>query len=320
MRVALAISVALMTGHTVAFAQTYPIKPIRAILATAPGGPLDGVFRPVAQVLGERLGQPLIADNRAGANGVIAMEQCARASGDGYTVCGTAIAVMSVNPWVHAKLPYDQDRDFVAVANLVFADAAMVTSPNASFGTFDEMARFAKANPGKLNWGSAGSGSMPHLYLEAVKQSLNLDITHVPFKAAAAVMQSVMTGEIQLTMLGGAAFFSQIRAGKLKPLTVSLRPVPDLPGVPTLPQAGVDFNVDGWFGVVAPAGTPRDVVSRLNLEIRKILFEPVFRAKFLDTQGYRPIDQTPEQFAEFLRRDREILGRVVRNAKITLDP
>ena len=297
-------------------AQAYPSRPLRLIVPTAPGGPLEAVVRPLAEAMTASMGQPFVIDNRAGANGIIGMEACAKAQPDGYALCASTIAMISVNPWLYAKLPYQPERDLAPIAPLVAIEDVAVAAPNAGFTSFDEMINAARGRPGMLNWGSPGIGSIPHLRLGVIRQWKNVDITHVPYNTAPAVVQALLAGDVQLTVLAAGSVLPQIRAGKLRALATGSR---ILANVPTMRELGMDLNVESWFGLFAPAATPSEAIARLNLEARRVLSSDAFRSKVLEPQGFRLLDETPAGFAAMLSQERASLGRMIRSSGIKVE-
>lgn len=319
MRLILALLLAgAMAAH--ALAQSYPTRPIRIIVPYPPGGTLDAIFRPIGQTILESMGQPLILDNRPGGGTIIAMDLCAKAAADGYTICATSNDSMSVNPHLYSKLPYDTDRDFVGIANLIQLSGMFVARPSAPFQTLREMLAYAKSNPGKLNFASFGQGSSAHMMLAWINNVAGVDITHVPFKGTAAAVQALLSGDADVAQVGVGVFMGHIKAGKLKPLAVThTRRTSLLPDVPTVAEQGIELPFRPWIGVVAPAATPRPVVNRLNAELTKAIGTPRFREEVLERQGWDAIGGTPEQFAAFLREDRQFGARLVKASGLKLD-
>ena len=297
-------------------AQAYPSRALRLIVPAAPGGPLEAVVRPLAEAMTANMGQPFVIDNRPGANGIIGMEACARAVPDGYALCASTIAMISVNPWLYAKLPYQPKRDLAPIAPLVAIEDVVVATSNTAFASFDEMINAARSRPGTLNWGSPGIGSIPHLRLGAIRQWKNVDIAHVPYNTAPAVVQALLAGDVQLTVLAAGSVLPQIRAGKLRALATGSR---ILANVPTMRELGMDLNVESWFGLFAPAATPSEAIARLNLEARRVLSSDAFRSKVLEPQGFRLLDETPAGFAAMLSQERASLGRIIRSSGIKVE-
>ena len=320
-RLFLALFLSLCLGiPATALAQAYPSRPIRVLVPYPPGGVFDAILRPLAQQLGDALGQTVILDNRPGGNTVIAMDACAKAPADGYTICATSNDSMSVIPHLYKKLPYDSDYSFAPVSNLLFIDEVIVASPGAPFNSFREMISYAKANPGALNFGSFGTGSSAHLMLEWIKIQAGANITHVPYKGGGPVVTATLAGEVQLTYMGTGALLPHIKAGRVKAIAVTqTKRSSFLPDVPTMGEQGMEFQLKPWIGIVVPAATPKAVISKLSTEMAKIIANPKFREEFLIRQGFEPIGNTPEEFAEFLKEDRKLGIMLVKTSGVTLD-
>lgn len=303
-----------------ALAQSFPSRPIRIIVPYPPGGVFDALLRPLAQLLSESMGQPVLIDNRPGGNTIIAMDLCAKAAPDGYTICATSVDSMSLNPHLYSKLPYDTDRDFVGISNLLFIDEVIVAHPSVPFDTFQGMIEFAKRNPGKLNFGSFGQGSSAHLILAWINSSAGVNIVHVPYKGGGPVVQATVAGEVQMTYMGTGSLLPHIKAGRVKALAVTqTHRSAFLPDVPTMGEQGLEFQFKPWIGIVAPAATPRPIVNRLSAELTKAMTNPRFREEVLIRNGFEPIGDTPEQFATFMREDRARGAILAKNANLKLD-
>jgi tripartite-type tricarboxylate transporter receptor subunit TctC len=316
-----AVAVFCAFGVQDASAQSYPVKPIRIIVPYPAGGVVDALIRGVGQQVADTIGQPVIIDNRPGANTIIALEACAKAVSDGYTLCSSSADGMSFNPGLYASLPYDPDRDFAPITQLVWVNGAILASPGVPFSTVKEALAYAKGRPGVLNWASFGIGSTPQIYLEWFKKQAGVDIVHVPYKGSAQIIPALMSGEVQITFFGlGGPVLPQVRAGKLKVLAItSPKRSPLLPDIPTLAEQGIDPVITSWIGVLAPARTPRAVVERLNGEFVKAMRNPRFQEQLVKTQAYDAVGNTPEEFAEFLKTDRANARQVVKLAGIRLE-
>jgi tripartite-type tricarboxylate transporter receptor subunit TctC len=303
-----------------ALAQPYPSKPIRILVPYPPGGVFDAIFRPLAQFMGESVGQAIVIDNRPGGNTIIAMEACAKSPPDGYTICATSNDSMSLNPHLYSKLPYDTDRDFVGISNLLYVDEVIVAKANAPFSTFREMIEYARQKPGALNYASFGTGSSAHMILAWINTRAGVNIVHVPYKGGGPAMQAAIAGEVDLTYMGTGALLPFIKNGRVKALAVTqTQRSPFLPDVPTMGEQGMEFQLKPWIGVVAPAATPRPIVTRLGAELVKVINNPKYREEVLMRNGFEPIGDTPEQFAAFMREDRKFGATLVKNSGIKLD-
>ena len=298
-----------------AHAQAYPAKPIRVIIPYVAGGVLDALMRSLSQTVAKSIGQPPLVENHPGASSQIALSTCAKSAPDGYSVCTTSGEGMSFGPQFFPNLPYDPDKDFAPVTNLVWIPGVIAASKDVPFNTIGEMVEYARGKPGTLNWGSFGVASTPHVYLEWINSQSGVRITHIPYKGVAQVLPAMLSGEIQVAYFAMGIILPQNRAGKLKVLAVTepQRSV-HLPDVPTLAEQGIDPGIRAWFGLFAPGQTPRPLIDRLNAEFVKALRDPDFQEKFLKVQAYEVVGNSPEEFAEFIKADRAFAARV---AKLT---
>jgi tripartite-type tricarboxylate transporter receptor subunit TctC len=295
-----------------ASAQTYPSKPLRLIVPYAPGGVLDALLRPISLLLGQSLGQPVLVENRPGGNTAVGTGVCAKGAPDGYTVCASGNGV-TLNPLLYRSMSYDPEHDLAPVTNMVFVDGVIVANAAMPFNNLRELVAYAKANPGKLNFGSFGEGSTAHLYLEWIKKRAGIDMAHIVYKGAAPVITATLTNEVQLNFMNTGAVLQHIKAGKLKAIVM---PAPKrskfLPDVPTLAEEGYDFRPTSWFGLFAAAGTPRPILGRIQGEVRTILLSDKFREQILTPQFYEAVANTPEEFAEFLKSERALAVQLVK--------
>ncbi len=297
-----------------AFAQAWPSKPIRIIIPYAAGGGIDVLSRAIGEKLSQRFGQSVVIDNRPGAGTLLGSELAARAAPDGYTLIVTTDATMSINPHMYPKLPYDPVKDFAPITQMVFLNQLMVANPGVPASNLKELIAYAKANPGKLNYASYGSGSQPQLAMEMLKSQTGIDIVHVPYKALPQAVSGTIANEIQLTFSGAASTMAFLKAGRLKAIAIGgEKRLALLPDVPTFAEAGFpDIPANAWFGLFAPAGTSRDIVQKLNTEVVRILREPDFMQKEVAAKGYELIASSPQEFTSFLVLDRNRKARAVR--------
>ncbi len=299
-----------------ATAQPFPAKPVRIIVPFAPGGVADSSARVISERLGARLGQPLLVENRPGASGNIGTASVASSAPDGYTLLLGFDGTMVVNPHVYAKLPWDTLRDFAPVTKLGDATLILVAHPSVPAKDLRELVGLKQA----FSYGTAGTGSTPHLAGELLAQRTGLALTHVPYKGGGQAMGDVVGGQIPLVYTAIATAQQFVRSGKLKGLGVSAaKRSPSLPDVPTFVESGLDgFVVDSWTGILAPAKTPREVVERLQKDIAAVLAEPDIRSRYA-TLGIEPVGNTPAQFTEQIRADLGRWQKVVRQANIRIE-
>ncbi len=287
-----------------ALAQTgYPNKTIRIIVPVQPGGGVDLVGRQIADRLGRALGQSIIVDNQSGGGGVVGSMATARAAPDGYTLMVGYVGTHGTNPAVR-KLPYDAIKDFTPIAMVGGTPNILIVPPSVPVATLKEFIAYAKANPGKLSYGSAGPGTLTHLAMEQLKVAADLDVIHVPYRGIGPAIIDILGGQTQVLFPGLAAALPHIKAGKMKPLAVTgTKRHPLLPDVPTFEESGYkDFDGVQWYGIVGPAKLPAPIVAQLNGEINKLLASPELRER-LSSEALEPMPMTPEQFGAYIRDD-----------------
>jgi tripartite-type tricarboxylate transporter receptor subunit TctC len=302
-------------------AQTYPAKPIRVVVPYTAGGPADLLVRGLGQKLTELWGQQIVVENKPGANEIIAAQDVAKSPSDGYHYLLASDAVFSLNPYLYTKIPYDPAKNFTPVSRLVTANLMLVARPDFPASSVRELVSYARRNPGKVNYGSVGAGGVNHLAMAWFNTLNELDMQHVPYKGLVQGLQDVMTSrlDVMFAVIGGAA--PLLKAGKLKGLAVSGKSRNALiPDVPTFDEAGFpSFDASFYFGLAAPAGTPRDIVAKFAAESAKIVNTAEFKEKYLNNLGFEPVGDTPEQFAAFLKQDREMAARKVKASGAKLD-
>jgi tripartite-type tricarboxylate transporter receptor subunit TctC len=319
MRTARRLAAAALFALPCAAPAQYPGKPVHIIVPYPAGGVVDGLVRSLGQPLGESLGQPVVVDNRPGANTIIALEACAKAAPDGYTLCTSSSDGMSFNPHLYTTLPYDADRDFAPITQLVWVNGVIVAGAKAPYDSVKDMIAYARQKPGSVNFASFGMGSTPHFFVEWFRKAGGVDIVHVPYKGSAQIIPALLSGEADATFIAMGIVLPQIRSGKMKALAVT-GPArsPYLPGVSTLAEQGVDPRLQNWFGVFAPAATPGTVVAKLNAEFVRALHQPRFE-EFLKAQAFDTVGNSPEAFAEFLKADRANAMQVISRTGIRLE-
>jgi len=302
------------------FAQVYPSKPIRLIVPFAAGGGNDNVARLVGKRLADSLGQPVLVDNRPGAGGVVGAELAAKAAPDGYTLFLGGVGSHAINPNLHDKLPYDPIRDFAPVALLAQAPLILVVHPSVPARDISEFIAYARANPGRLNFASNGNGSSSQLAAVMFDSMAGVDMVHVPYKGLSPALSDLLSGQVQVMFSSVVAILPHIKAGKLRALAVTgARRLASMPELPTIAESGLaGYEASSWYGILAPAGTPRDIVTKLNTELGRALEQPEVKNSLL-AEGAEPIGGTPERFAAHIRSDKERLGALIRDAKIRLE-
>lgn len=318
--VALALLPAALAAAPAALAQAYPTKPVRVVVSFPPGGAADTIARAVATPLEQALGQPVIVENRSGANGNIAGEFVTKQPADGYTLLMSSGGTVSINPHLYAKMPFDPTKDLVPVASaarvLVFL---MVNPTKVPVNNAKDFLAYVKANPGKLSFGSPGNGSSPHLATEMMKTQANVFASHIPYRGAAPALNDLLGGQLDFMFDPGPGL-QHARTGKLKLLAVgSPKRSPQFPDVPTMEEAGLKgFDADSYFGFYAPAGTPASVVAKLNAEINKVLASKPFQDR-MAAIGAIPAPMTPAEFGDRAKSDSVRFGALIKARNITGD-
>jgi len=306
-----------MLGFAAAFgtarAQDYPSHPIKLILPQPPGGAVDTIARTLADRLSEQMKQPVIVENKPGANGGIAAADVMRSAPDGYTLLVAVDTNLVVNPTLYPDLPYAPFRDFTPLSVLTKVELVLMANPNVPVANVRELVAYAKANPGKLNYASIGLGTQQHLGMELFKLMTKTDINQVEYRGSAAAMVDLAAGQVEVMINGPSLAKPLADAGKLKLLAVTGRqPSPYLPGVPTVDESGVPgYEVTGWFGIVAPAATPQPILDRLTAEVRKAVADQKFRDR-MTAQGLEPVGSTPAEMLALMQSDTKKWADVIK--------
>jgi tripartite-type tricarboxylate transporter receptor subunit TctC len=311
-----------------AFAETYPAKPIRFIVPYPPGGPLDAVARLLADKMKDGLGQAVVVENKPGAGGNIGADAAAKSAPDGYTIVMGAVATHAINPTLFPKMPYDPVKDFAPVSLVASVPNVLVLNQEAAsklgIASVKDLIAFAKANPGKLNYASGGNGSAGHLAGELFKMMTKASMVHIPYNGAAPAQMGLLAGQTDLMFDNLASASSNIRNGKLKALAVTTtKRAAALPDLPTMAEAGSDkglsgFDINTWFGIMAPAKTPPAVIARLNDEVEKALRAPDVKER-MSRIGAEPSPTTPEQFAALIQKDLKKYAAIVKASGAKVD-
>ncbi|MFZ0196584.1 MAG: tripartite tricarboxylate transporter substrate binding protein [Pseudolabrys sp.] len=296
----------------------YPTKPVHIVVPYPAGGAVDAFARVLTQQLSEMWGQQVVVDNRPGASTMIGAEQVAKSPPDGYTLLLTAELTLVIVPHLYEKIPYDPLRDFAPVVALVSATQALVANPSLPVKTVKDLVALAKAKPGQLTFGSFGNGSTGHLNMEVLQAMTDARFNHIPYNGAGPAMNDVIGGHIDFMLAALSIVKGNVQAGKLHMIGVgSNHRSGEFPDVPTLSESGAPgFEAKSWFGLVAPAGTPPDVIKKINQDVTRVISDHAFAEKYLAAQGLESITGTPEQFAAFVRAETVRWGKIVKDADV----
>jgi tripartite-type tricarboxylate transporter receptor subunit TctC len=302
-----------------AMGQSYPQKPVRVVIGFPPGGGIDIVARLIAPKLSESLGQSVVVDNRPGANGVLAMDHVAKSLPDGHTLFLGTLGNLSINPSFYPNLPFSVDKQFVPITEVASLSFVLFANPGLPVNNLTELVAYAKANPGVLNYSSSGAGGLPHLAGELFSAAVGSKMVHVAYKGSAPSISDVMAGQVQMTFEAAAAGAQQLKAGRLKALGVTgAKRVAFLPDVPAVQEVVPGFEVLNWYGLVAPAGTPKDIVRKLQQDIAKVMALPEIRDKMV-AMGTDPVGSSPEEFGLYIKSETIKWGRIIRESNIRPD-
>jgi tripartite-type tricarboxylate transporter receptor subunit TctC len=315
------VAAALAAFATLVNAQgAYPTKSIRLVVPFAPGGTSEIIARAVAQQLTNQLGQSVYVENKAGGAGTIAMTEVAQSAPDGYTLIIGHVGTLAVNPYAMAKQPYDVNKDFVPVALLARVPNIFVVAAPVPAKDFKEFVALARKDPGKLNYGSAGNGSAGHLAFEYLKYVTGLDIVHVPYKGTGPMLQDLLGGRLDATSAGTPALLPHIKSGKLRAIAVGTpQRIAALADVPTVTELGYkDFETSQWYGIIAPKGTPREIVAKLNTEINKALASSAVTQRFADDNATAGVGSA-EDFGAYIAKEQARWKEVVEKGKIRIE-
>jgi tripartite-type tricarboxylate transporter receptor subunit TctC len=301
-------------------AQSYPDRPVRLIAPFPAGGLADVLARAVGDEMSKTLGQPVIVENRAGAGGNTGADAVAKAAPDGYTLLMSSAGILTANPFLYAKMPFDAATAFIPVSNVADMSMLVVVNPKVEAKTLGELVTLAKAQPGKLNFGSPGIGTTGHLGLAMLLHAAQVKITHVPYRGAAPAVTDLIAGQIDGVVDNPPTVMAHIQGGRLRPLAVAAKQrLALLPDVPTAAEAGVaNYEASSWFGIVAPAGTPAPIVARLHKEIAAAVRTQAMQDRFAKS-GARLLGDSPQEFAARIRAERTTWAEIIRAANITAE-
>lgn len=315
----LAVLAVVVTWAADVSAQGWPNRPIRMVVPYTPGGYTDLMARLVGQKIADALGQTIVFENKPGANAIIGTDTVAKAAPDGYTF-GTVIAAHAVNPTLNPKLPYDTLKDFTYVSLMSVAPLVMIAHPSLPANNVQELIALAKAKPGQLNFASSGIGAAAHLTMEMFKSRTGINMVHIPYKGTAGALQDTVGGQVNVMFDVIGPLMSQVRSGNAKAIVVTAKErIPAAPDVPTMAEQGVpDFVSGTWAGIIAPAGTPKEIVDRVSAEAKKALADPALKAKLVE-QGIVAVGSTPEEFRTFVGEEIARWGKVITDAGIKME-
>lgn len=304
-------------GHA---AEPYPQRPVTLIVPTAPAGGTDTIARIMAESLGKQLGQPFVVENKPGANGVLGVEAGARAAPDGYRLLFTYAASVVVNPGLYRKLPYDPVKDLAPIAQIGRGGNLLLVRPDFPARTLDEFVREVKAHPGKYSYCSWGAGSGGHLAMESLKKQAGLDMLHVPYKGTSPCVQDLAGKQVDAAFGDTSSTIELVKAGRVRALANSgPKRLPMLPDVPTMTEAGYPFTTYSWYGLLAPARTPPDIIERLNAAVQKALVDPEAVRRMRELNFDDLPQTTPAQFGSVIRQDLQDWRGLIRSINLSLD-
>jgi len=311
-----ALTACLSAASTAAYAQGYPTKPVRLVVPAAPGGGTDISARMIAPKLSEYLGQQVVVENRAGGGTNIGVEFVARAAPDGHTLL-MGISSLTINPHTQSKIPYDAVKDFAPVSQVVVVPHLLVSHPSLPARSVKELIAFAKTRPGQLNFASGGVSSNPHLAMELFLSRTGLKMVHVPYKGVGPALGDLVAGHVSLTMANILSALPQVKNGRIRAIGVSsIKRATVTPDIPTIAEAGVPgYEVVQWFGILAPANTPREIIAKVHAVTVRALQDPAIKERFI-SDGGEPVGNTPEEFAAVIRADLKTWGKVIKDAGI----
>ena len=315
--ISLAGVVTLAAAATLTWAQNYPNKPIRIVVPYPAGGPIDMTTRPLAQKLTEAIGNPVVVDNRGGANGIIGTDNVAKSPADGYSLVVASGGGFAIGPHVYSKLPFDVFKDFAPVSLFVTMPELLAVHPSLPVRSVKELVALAKQRPNQLNFGSSGTGSTPQLAAELLKSAANIQMVHVPYKGMGPATMDLIAGQLQLVFADLPVLVQQVKGDKLRALAVGTQQrSPSLPNVPTMGEAGFpQVEAYNWYALYAPAATPKTIIARLNAEVVKVMNNPDVKS-YMQSQGAEAMSSTPEELAAIHKREYDKWGGVVKAAGI----
>jgi tripartite-type tricarboxylate transporter receptor subunit TctC len=320
-RLLMFVTAALAAAPFLAPAQTFPSRPVKIVVPTSPGGATDAFSRALAPRFSEIWGQPVLVENRPGANQILGADHVSKSAPDGHTLLVSDASSFVINPHLYKKLPYDGVNGFTPITVLVRFPWVIAVHASVPANTFEEFVAYAKTNPGKLSYGSFGLGSSAHISVDYLKNLLGIDIMHVPYKGAGPAVTDLLSGQIQMMMVTPLLVEPHARAGRLKLVAAATaQRIPALPDLPTVAESGVPgYEAGTWFALVGPAGIPRDIVAKIYASTAKILGDPAFREQYVSKQWFEAVGNTPEQFADYLKSEYARWDGLIRLSRVTVE-
>jgi tripartite-type tricarboxylate transporter receptor subunit TctC len=306
---------------TPVLAQSFPSRPVKIVVPTSPGGATDAFSRALAPRLSEAWSQPVLVENRPGANQILGADHVSKSAPDGHTLLVSDASSFVINPHLYKKLPYDGVNGFTPITVLVRFPWVIAVHASVPANTFPELVAYAKGNPGKLSYGSFGLGSSAHISVDYLKNLLGIDIVHVPYKGAGPAVTDLLSGQIQMMMVTPLLVEPHARAGKLRLVAAATaQRIPALPDLPTVAESGVPgYEAGTWFALVGPPGIPREVVAKIYAATAKILGDAAFREQYVNKQWFEVVGNTPEQFADYLKSEYVRWDRLIRLSRVTVE-
>ena len=317
MKILYAVLVYLSLFSSLAFSNDYPNRPIKIIQPLGIGTPADIFSRAIAQQLSDKFGQPVIVENKVGANGLIGMDACAKAPPDGYTICIPSFSQVSLNPVIYPNITYEPLKDLSAVFLVGLITSSISVNSTLPVNSMKELIELAKAKPDTIHWSSWGVGSFSHLHMAWLESTTGAKFKHIPYKTIDQALTATLSGETQVFMNTPGLVQAHVKSGKLRPLAIAGPKRSPLLDVPTLKEQGFNADFVSWIGVTVPASTPKDIIQKLNLEMNKSISDPKFVERVLTPISVEPVGGTPEEFSSFMKTDREVATRLAKIAKIS---
>jgi tripartite-type tricarboxylate transporter receptor subunit TctC len=317
MKILYAVLVYLSLFSSLAFSNDYPNRPIKIIQPLGIGTPADIFSRAIAQQLSDKFGQPVSVENKVGANGLIGMDACAKAPPDGYTICIPSFSQVSLNPVIYPNITYEPLKDLSAIVLVGLITSSISVNSTLPVNSMKELIELAKAKPDTIHWSSWGVGSFSHLHMAWLESTTGAKFKHIPYKTIDQALTATLSGETQVFMNTPGLVQAHVKSGKLRPLAIAGPKRSPLLDVPTLKEQGFNADFVSWIGVTVPAGTPKDIIQKLNLEMNKSISDPKFVERVLTPISVEPVGGTPEEFSSFMKTDREVATRLAKIAKIS---